>query len=132
VELRSGRDASVERSVQALGAYLTAEIDGEGWVTETMRSWPAVTAWSQTWSSGCRLTRGSLSRRSWSRRVPIAPTRRDRAGDHTSLHQLRDRLGDDVGVDRQVAPVAQVMKHLVRDPSEADLQRGLVVDEPDR
>src|SRR3546814_4695720 len=30
----------------------------------------------------------------------------------------------------QVAPVAQVMKHLVRDPPEADLQRGLVVDEP--
>ena len=50
-----------------------------------------------------------------------------RARHDAALHEVHDRLGDDVGVDAQVAAVAQEAEHLVRDLPEADLERRAVL-----
>lgn len=49
-------------------------------------------------------------------------------GQHALLDQGQQRVGDDVGVHAQVAAVADVLKRLVRDAAQADLQRGAVLD----
>jgi len=46
------------------------------------------------------------------------PARRDRARDDPRRDEVDDRLGDDIRVDRELAPVAQASQHLVRHATE--------------
>jgi hypothetical protein len=53
-----------------------------------------------------------------------------RAGDDASLHQVDQRLRDDVRVDTEVAPLTEKAKHLVRHAPQADLQGRAIVNDP--
>src|SRR3954470_16456499 len=99
-------------------------------VTDTMRGCAAITAGSQTCSIGWNAKRSSSSTRSYSPARAHRPARHDTARDDARGDQVDDRLGDHVGMDREIAAVEQVREHLVRHATDADLERRTVVDQP--
>jgi hypothetical protein len=126
----TGRDPAVQPAVEPLGADLAGEIDHERLshrhhagrlgdddrvadVVDRIEGEPSIVI-----------------------DEVVEPTRAHReAGDNGACddacgHQIRDRLRDDIGVDRQVVPVRQMSQHLVRNAAEADLERRAIVDEP--
>ena len=114
---RAGRDPAVQPPVQSLGADLAREIDAEGLRD---RDHPLV--------RGDHLRIADVVDRMEGKAGVVVhqgveparahrPARDDGTADHSRREQVGERLGDDVGVNRQVVSVRQMGEHLVRDPS---------------
>src|SRR4030095_16082102 len=138
VEVRLGRDAPVEHAVAAVRTDLAGEVDGE---RLRDRYHAAV-------GGDDRRVADVLDREEGEARVAIDEVVEPaashgharhhlpgvqalaRPGHHPALDEIDDRLGDDGGVDAQVAALPEEAQHLVRHAPETDLQRGAVLDDP--
>jgi hypothetical protein len=137
VEVWLGGDPAVQRALEDVGAYLSGQIDGECLGDRDHAFLPrehlGIAHAVDRLEHETRIAVDEL----------VQPTRThgpagdDLAGtvgladarDHAALDQLDEGLGDDVGVNAEVAPVGKVAKHLVRDASEADLERRAILDD---
>src|SRR5215510_13372781 len=59
----------------------------------------------------------------------IAITRFTAPSQHAGLDQVHDAISDDVAMDAEVAPIAEMTQRLIWDPAQADLQGRAVVDD---
>src|SRR4029077_11871910 len=60
---------------------------------------------------------------------PTTVERRTRAGDDASLDQLEHAIGNDIGMDAEIAALLEMLQCLVGYAAEVDLQRGAVLDD---
>ena len=130
VEGRAGRHASVELAVEALRAHLPREVDENACVTDTMRGRAGDDRGVAHLVDGRKLKRGLSSTQVVEPACAHRHARHHRAGHDAGGDEVGDRLRHDVRVDGEVPAVRQVREHLVRYPTEPDLERGAVVDEP--
>ena len=137
MEVRLGRHASVEHAVAGVGAHLAGQVDGERLRHRHHRRVGGDDAGSHTYSIGKKAKRGFAVDQVVESARAHGQAGHDlarvealaRAGDDAALDQIDERLGDDVRVDAEVPPVAEEPQHLVGHASQADLQRGAVIDE---
>jgi hypothetical protein len=60
---------------------------------------------------------------------PVAMAGLAATGHHAGLHEVHDRIGNDVAVDAEVTAVGQMAQRLVGHPTEPDLQRRAILDD---
>ena len=131
-------DTTVHDAVAEIGAHLAGEIDGEGLghrhhrgVAGDDRRIGYIFDWEQNEAGIAidQIVETSCPHRHAGHHL-MAVEALARAGDDATLHQVHQRLSDDVRGNPQIAAFAEKAQHLVRHAVQADLQRGAVGDDP--
>ena len=130
MEGRSGGDSPVQRPVEAFGAHLPGEVNGEGLGHRHHSLLRPDNRWVADVVDGMKGKAGIVVHQVVEAPRAHRPARRDRAGDDAGGDEIDDRLSDDVRMDGQVAPPCQVSQHPVRHSAEVHVKRGPIVDQP--